>query len=107
MKEIWLNIIVPLIAAIGGGAIGSIITIRAQAKKEQIQIQGDQLRVEFRAIRRDKDGYFIPGAGRISLDEVTYNEYKRGGGKVAFMCENVTALADMVPNFVIVAEMPL
>lgn len=124
-KDVWIAVINGCVGLVGA-IIGAWFTLWQQSLKERIRrIDGKYLSVDYKAIKRDKEGYYIPGYGRIlsgrgyvpvgvpqetkqkpwSIDDVA--GVKELNRKVAFICQDSTAAASTVPQYVIVRVVPI
>lgn len=114
--EFWsafANAIVGLISA----CIGAYYTLWLQSRKERIKRRDDKtLYVELSAIKRDHEGFYIPGYGRIvntkpeSHGEPKENELPgivNGNKNIAYICCERTPGMSMIPHYVISSIVPL
>ena len=115
-SELWASIIGG-VTGIVGACIGAWFTLWLQSRNERIKMLDDRrLYVELSAVKRDEEGYFIPGYGRIlqTWDESSGSnplhqmpEVKKRKGKVALICHDRTPADSTVPYYVIGRIMPL
>ena len=58
-------------------------------------------------IRRSRSGFVVPGHGTIILSEGNQAESKKHGGRVAYLCIDVTAAGDVFPHWQVKRLVPL
>ena len=112
MSSELLTTIVNGVTGLIGACIGAWFTLWLQSKKERVKRLEDQkLYVEYHAIKQDKEGYYIPGYGRIinsappALSK--HPEVVKRKRKVAFICHSVRASDGDVEEYVIGPSMPI
>jgi len=103
-----MNLVTTLAGVVAGAFIGAWVTLWVEARKGQVKwINEKTLQVAFKAIKKDRDGYYIPGEGRIDLSDELVAQAKRRKGRVAYQCRDARAVKDPTPYFVVVLEVPL
>lgn len=113
-----------IIGAVVGGVVGVLgacfgawFTLWLQSRSERIKVlEGGTIYVEFSALKKDTQGYFIPGQGRLIVESEPSGanvpldqrpDIKQHRGKVALICYNRTRVRSNVPEFGIKRIVPL
>lgn len=114
-----MHISVPETFAIVVGTYGAVlstynaITQRRQQQRErqksmvQPHRSGKGLVVQWAAVRKDANGYHIPGEGKLEVHDNLLVDIKNARGKLALHCENASGIGDVVPIYRVLRIMPL
>jgi hypothetical protein len=95
MRVDW-NFVFTAVSAISTSvaAIFSAVSARASMMAAKTltepkpELTDERLRVPFAAIRKDTEGYFVSGYGRLQIEQTEYKQHKKGGGKILLVCVN-------------------
>ncbi len=102
-----INAVVALLSAV----LGVVLTLWVQSQKERIKLLSDgTLYVDCRAIKKDGNGFFIPGHGRLQVPEDMKEEFLsaiKGKKNIAFLCVNRTPGSSYMPSYDIHRYVPL
>jgi hypothetical protein len=109
-NENWITIG----TSIGGSILSAWLTAKhtwkIEQRKGQVRVlDKDSLYVEFAALRKDKQGYYIPGHGRMEIKDMDQfmlivKQHKK---RVGFHCRRIDGIGNTSPIYGLGKVVPL
>lgn len=104
----WMTILSSFVMPVVTAALTARLTLWLESKKNLVKrLDEKTLQVQYKALRKDKEGYFIPGEGRLDIHEKAFAEARKQRGRIAFICKDVTGIGEAVPHYRVGRMMPL
>lgn len=81
---------------------------KSERRAKQVRIWHDgSLYVERSALKKDDAGYYIPGYGRFGDSVESVDKHHPPGEKVAFLCRDMRAAAELTPRYYVIGTVQL
>lgn len=105
LNAVW-NTVGSGAVGLASACIGASYTLWLQSRKDRIKQRDEEtLYVECRAIKKNKQGFYIPGRGQLQIDRNELIQAKKR--RMAFLCCEITPIDADIPIYCVERTVPI